>query len=308
MKRLALVLPLLVACKDKPAHREDAAVRPGDAIAPADAGAWKELANLPGIDPVRVIHLPAKTNVPRFTVGGPVLDGDLAVVSSSQFGFIAVDYRRGQLAWTKPAGAHVAPPLVIDSNVVLIGDCVNPPDVPDGDTLLGCARVVTQSGADQAYVAIHAKQTAVAEFAGADGPQAVWPYDNNDVVWRRGDKAVSVDLLSGIAKPAPADDPPVVVTYKARTWRIRRTDEGLISADGKPPWHTDHPYGTLLGAVYIPDQSPMIRVSQPTRNGEHPELLLFDIDATGSLHGQVSLSPAPGIGLVGHAISSVGDV
>jgi hypothetical protein len=35
---------------------------------------------------------------------------------------------------------------------------------------------------------------------------------------------------------------------------------------------------------------------------------MFDVDATGSLHGQVSLSPAPGIGLVGHAIDSVGNV
>jgi hypothetical protein len=307
VKRLALVLPLVVACKGKPAHRDDASVRPGDANAPADAGAWRELASLPAVEPVRLVHLPIKTSVPRFTVGGPVLAGELAVVSSSQFGFIAVDYRRGQLAWTKPAGAHVAPPLVVESNVVLIGDCVNPPDVPDGDTLLGCARVVTQSGADQAYVAIHAKQALVAEFAAADGPQAVWPLDHN-AVWRRGDKAVSVDLLSGLAKPAPADDPPLVVTYKDRTWRIRRTEEGIITADGKPSWQTDRAYGTLLGAVYIPEESPMVRVSQPTRSGDHPELLLFDIDATGSLHGQVSLSPVPGIGLVGHAISTVGDV
>ncbi|HEY5923911.1 MAG TPA: hypothetical protein VIV11_19665, partial [Kofleriaceae bacterium] len=44
------------------------------------------------------------------------------------------------------------------------------------------------------------------------------------------------------------------------------------------------------------------------RHEGKPEILVFDIDATGSLHGQVSLSPAPGIGLIGHGIDSVGNV
>ena len=44
------------------------------------------------------------------------------------------------------------------------------------------------------------------------------------------------------------------------------------------------------------------------RHRNRPELLLFDIDATGSLNSQVSTNPAPGIGLIGHAIDSVGDV
>ena len=38
-----------------------------------------------------------------------------------------------------------------------------------------------------------------------------------------------------------------------------------------------------------------------------PEMNLMDIDATGSMHGQVAF-PVPGIGLVGHAIDSIGDV
>ena len=49
----------------------------------------------------------------------------------------------------------------------------------------------------------------------------------------------------------------------------------------------------------------MVRVMSASRRGE---LLLFDIDATGSLHGQVSLNPVPGIGLIGQAIDRVGDV
>src|SRR6185503_18751514 len=139
------------------------------------------------------------------------------------------------------------------------------------------------------------------EFAASDGPQAVFR-DAGNVIWRRGDKAVSVDLLTGVAKPAPAADPPLVVTYKDKTWRIRRTAEGLIAAEGTPAWSTENSYGELLGAVYIPGQSPLVRVSQPSRRFGNPELMMFDIDATGSLHGQVSLNPVPGIGLVGHAI------
>lgn len=308
IKKASCLLLALVACKGKPAAKhEDAGVRPADAKASTNAP-WPELASRPHVEPVRVINLPSKASVPRFTVGGPVLVGELAVVASSQFGFAAVDYKRGQLAWTKPAGAHVAPPVVIDGNVALIGDCVNPPDVPDGDTLLGCARVVTATGADQAYVAVHAKAATVAEFAGADGYQKTWPGEEGHVIWRRGDKAVSVDLLSGVATPADAADPPVVINYKDRQWLVRRTEDGLIDATGKPSWRTEQSYGTLLGGVYIPEQSPMVRVMSASRRQGTPELLLFDIDATGSLHGQVSLDPTPGIGLIGQSIDRVGDV
>lgn len=300
----SFALLALVACKGKPAaKRDDAAVRPADAK--AETKPWPELDKLPHVDAVRVINLPSKANVPRFTVGGPVLVGDLAVVGSSQFGFAAVDYKRGQLAWTKPAGAHIAPPIVVDGNVVLIGDCVNPPDVPDGDTLLGCARVVTATGSDQAYVAVHAKAAVVADFAGADGYQRTWEGSEGQVIWRRGDKAVSVDMLSGVAAPADAADPPVVINYKDKQWLVRRTADGQIDATGKPPWRTEQSYGSLLGGVYLPEQSPMVRVMSASRRGE---LMLFDIDATGSLHGQVSLNPVPGIGLIGQAIDTVGDI
>ena len=51
----------------------------------------------------------------------------------------------------------------------------------------------------------------------------------------------------------------------------------------------------------------MVRVSNVGRFAGDPELNLMDIDATGSMHGQVAF-PVPGIGLVGHAIDSIGDV
>lgn len=312
MIRLAfVVLALVCSCKGntKPKAKDDAAV----ALAPGDAAqaAWPEIAKLPNVDPIRVITVPARPTAPRFTVGGPALVGDVAVVASSQFGFAAVDFRRGDLAWTKPAGTHVAPPMILDGNVVLIGDCVNPPDVPDEDSLLGCARVVTPSGSDQAYVAIQARTDKVAAFAAATGAQRVWRDSDGHVVWRRGDQAVSVDLLSGLAVPAPAADPPVVVSYKTKTWQVRRTEDGIIEAEGTsggaPSWQTERPYGALVGAVYIPEQAPMIRATGVAGRGPTPEILLFDMDATGSLHGQVSMDPVPGIAVTAHAIDAVGN-
>ena len=308
MNRLALLVIAACSCKGKPPKRHDAGVVTAHDAVVVDVAdtTWPELAGLPAITPVRVVALPARLDVPRFTVGGPVVAGDVAVVSSSQFGFIAVDYRRGQIAWTKPAGSRVAPPVKLDGNVVLLGECVTPPEVKDGETLLGCMRVVTPAGADVAYVAIHGKAKAVADFAGSAGEQRVDAVANG-IEWRRGDHAVAIDLMTGVATPGPAQPPPLVISYKEKTWRVRRTDEGILTAEGKPAWHTQRSYTTLLGAVYIPGQSPFVRVANATRHEGKPEILLIDLDATGSLSGQVSLSPAPGIGLIGHAISSVGD-
>jgi hypothetical protein len=269
--------------------------------------AWPELAKLPSVEAVRVVALPTKLDVPRFTIGGPVLAGDVAIVSSSQFGFIAIDWRAGQIAWSKPAGTRVAPPVVVDGNVALIGDCLNPPEVKAGDTLLGCMRVVTPAGADVAYVAVHGKTQHVAALADAAGPQRVDVLARDSIRWRRGEFAVAIDLMTGRANPMTAEDLPLLVTYKNKTWAIRRTEDGMIAAEGKPAWRTERPYGSLIGAVHIPDQSPLVRVANPIRHEGKPEILLLDMDATGSLHGQVSMHPAPGVGLTGHAIDSVGN-
>jgi len=133
-----------------------------------------------------------RSDVPRFDVGGPVVAGDVAVVSSSQFGFIAVDWRRGALAWTKPAGLHVAPPISKGEDrareVILIGDCVDPPDVPAGETLLGCLRVVTAAGTDETT----SRSTASASRRSSPRPAPrVWLDGDHAVRWRRGDQAVS---------------------------------------------------------------------------------------------------------------------
>jgi hypothetical protein len=146
----------------------------GAKAANSEPTAWAALADLPHVDAVRVITIPTRPSLPRFTVGGPAIRGDIAVVSSSQFGFAAVDWRRGSLVWTKPAGIKVAPPVAIGDGFALIGDCVSPPEVPDGEMLLGCLRVVNADGTDLAYLAIHGKTDAVEPFAGAAGEQAVW--------------------------------------------------------------------------------------------------------------------------------------
>jgi hypothetical protein len=306
---LLLLLLIVVGCRGKaPAKRDDAAI----AIArdawtiDADTGAWPELAKLPSTEAVRVIALPVKPDVPRFTVGGPVLAGDVAVVSSSQFGFIAVDWRAGQIAWSKPAGTRVAPPIVVDGNAVLIGDCLNPPEVKAGETLLACMRVVTPQGADVAHVAVHGKTAEVEAFAGSSGNQRV---DKGEpgLVWRRGESALAIDLMTGAATRTAAETPPLVVSYKDKSWRIRRNEDGIIAAEGKPAWRTERAHGVLIGGVYIPGQSPFVRVASATRHDGKPEILLFDVDATGSLHWQVSTNPAPGIGVIAHAVDSVGD-
>jgi hypothetical protein len=249
-----------------------------------------------------VISLPVRAGMPRFDVGGPVVLGDVAVVSSSQFGFLAVDYHAGHIAWTKPAGEHVAPPVIVGGSIVLLGDCLSAQPVPD--TLLGCVRIVTATGADQGYLAIHGK--GVDSFATEPGEQHVWATGDHALLWRRGDAAVAVDLLTGIATTAPASDPPLVVRTRGKTWAIAQDEDGVIKGTGASKWQTSRPYSQLIGAVYLPEQGPMIRASNAGAFGGHPELNLFDIDATGSLHGQVAF-PVPGIGLIGHAVNSIGD-
>ena len=304
-------MALVGACKPKRAAPRDEPVLPplGDAGPSADAGVidapgpWPKLASFPSADPVRVIGLPARPDVPRFDVGGPVIAGDVAIVSSSQFGFVAIDWRRGALAWARPAGLHVAPPIARADAAILIGDCENPPEVPD--TLLGCLRVVTPGGADQFYTAIHGKR--VDAFLTAPGPQEVWLDGDRAVRWRRGEAAVSVDLLTGVARPEQVTPPPVHVVYRTHAWDITRTDERIIARErGKLAWQTRHPYTALIGAVYLADQAPMVRVASVGAFGGVPEMNLLDVDATGSLHGQAAF-PVPAIGLLGSAIDAVGN-
>jgi hypothetical protein len=166
--------------------------------------------------------------------------------------------------------------------------------------------VVTAAGADESYAAIHGKH--VTAFADEPGPQQVWLDGDRAVRWRRGEHAVSVDLLTGVAKPAAIEPPPIHITYKTHTWDLSHApDLRLIARErGKIAWQTERPYTTLLGAVYLADESPMVRAFNVGAFGGVAELALFDIDATGSLHGQVAF-PVPAISALGYAINDVGD-
>ena len=310
---LLIALVALAGCKGKrqreptPAPVVEAA-RDAAAAAEAtvDAGVWPRLAHLTQVQPLRVVTLPVKQDVPRFEVGGPVIAGDVAVVASSQFGFAAVDWRRGTLLWTKPAGGHVAPPIVHGGSIVMIGQCLTAPTIPEGEQLLGCMRIATPTGADEAYVAIHGK--GLDAFAGAPGTQDMWNEGERSVRWRRGDRAVVIDVVSGVARPASAAPPPVIVSYKDHRWEVAQVEGRVIAREGtREAWSTQHPYTALLGAVYLPEQSPMIRVANLGAFAGEPEVDLLDIDATGSMNGQAAF-PVPGIGLFGFATSSIGDV
>jgi hypothetical protein len=312
--RALALLATLAACKSREAEDKLApalpveVVRDGGVAADAAPSVWPELEKLPLEQPLRVITLPAKTNVPRFDVGGPAVLGDLAVVASSQLGFAAVDWRRGTLAWTKPSGPHVAPPVVRDGSFVLIGDCLTPPQVPAANLLLGCLRVVTPAGEDQAYVAIHGKQAAVEAFAEEPGQQRVF-VDGDKLRWVRGEAAVSIDPISGVATPASIEPPPIVVEHGGKRWDIAQEDGKIVARQkGKIAWQTEHEVGTVLGSVWLPDQRPMIRSATISGRYGTPEVRLLDIDATGSLNGTAAWTPVPGIALLGQAISPVGDV
>ena len=321
----AIAAALIAACKprggDERDDRDDGAPRVGSAQAGArDAGAadapstvtgdagtggapWDRLAGFPLVEPVRTIALPARPDLPRFDVGGPVIAGDVAIVSSSQFGFAAVDWRRGALVWSRPAGLHVAPPVNTPQGAILISDCTARVDVPD--TLLGCIRVVSAAGIDRSYAAIHGKR--VDAFAGSPGPQDVWLDGDRAVRWRRGEQAVAVDLITGVATPTSAAPPPLRVAYRTHTWDITRTDERIVAREhGRVAWHTRRPYTALLGAVYLADLAPMVRIASIGVFGGYPELNLLDMDATGSLHGQAAF-PVPAISALGHSVDAVGN-
>src|SRR6266576_1460839 len=60
----------------------------------------------------------------------------------------------------------------------------------------------------------------------------------------------------------------------------------LWSPAARPRPPTRRPYTALLGAVYLAELTPMIRVANVGVFGGWAELNLLDIDATGSLHGQ----------------------
>lgn len=289
----------LAACKGKRDTGTEA--RPVEPAPPArdaaavvrDAAVWPGFEKLPITAPLRQVTLPSRPDQPRFDVVGPVVLGDVAVVGSSQLGFAGVDWKRGALVWTKPAGARLAPPAVGGDDIYLIADCTTAPEVPPNELLLGCMRTVTEGGADTAHVAIHGKASAVEEHSHAVGDQRVY-VEGEHVRWVRGDRAVAIDLTTGVATAASADAPRLLATYRGKTY-----DAAAIH---------EHDGARLLGLVHLPGQVPMARFAAVSGRSGAPEIRLLDASVLNNGLGQAAWDAVPGIAVLAHATSPVGDV
>jgi hypothetical protein len=241
---VALAALLLGACRcgDTPAVRDAA---PADARTIVDAApppSWPELAELPIAEPALTVAVPARPDVPRFDVHGPALTGDVAVVAASPLGFAAVALPAGRVIWTRPAGARVAPPLVVGGAGILVGDCPDDVASPDGDLLLGCLlQVDAARGADLGAAIIRGARADVEAFATATGPSRLRAVPGTAAIrWQRGERAVEVALATGAATPAAPIADRVELVYRGETWRWSVDDEALVaragaSAAGSPP-------------------------------------------------------------------------
>ena len=85
--------------------------------------------------------------------------------------------------------------------------------------------------------------------------------------------------------------------YKGKTWTIAQDDDGVIERGAaKPPWQTRSEYSRCSARCTCPSRRRWCARREPARSAGMPEMNMFDIDATGSLHGQVAF-PVPGIGV-----------
>lgn len=279
------------------------------ADAAGEAGAtevFAELAELPRVVAVRTVELPVRIDVPRFEVHGPVVSGEVAIVASSQLGFAGLDWRRGKLLWSKAAGTHVAPPLVLGSgDVVLLGDCASAPDTEQ--PVAGCLRIVTSAGVDRSYGAVIGEAKLIGQLR-APGEQRLWQLDEDRVGWRRGAATAVIDLATGRVTAGAPPEPGLIVRYRSAELAIG-LDEGELtgrSLDGKRTvWTAPGRFAALLGMV--PGQAyeaPMLRVVRASAVrgvGGAPSGAYFDVldlDAMSAAGGQAAF-PAPGILLLG---------
>ncbi|HPH70332.1 MAG TPA: hypothetical protein PLF40_31495, partial [Kofleriaceae bacterium] len=227
----------------------DAAARTADA---APARNWTtDLGDLPWISATRLIKVPVHADQPRFDVVGPVVVGDLAVVGSSQFGFAAIRWSDGSTAWTKPTGLHLAPPLVLDDNVLLIADCAKAPVIDESQVLLGCLRTVSGTGNDLSLAAIVAPPELAEAFAGTTGPSRVWAIAPTKIAWQRGDVTLEFDPLAPRAKRSAATAPSITATINKVALTFKQTDEAVLALDdkGKEQWRVGGRFAAVLGIV-----------------------------------------------------------
>jgi hypothetical protein len=313
--RGAMALLLCADCKSKSAaiaQPDKLPVVATDAVSIDTKPLWtSSYSQLPWTQATRIVKLPIRADQPRFEVVGPVVIGDVIVVGSSQLGFVAVRWSDGVTAWTKPAGLHVAPPLVVDDNILLISDCPRPPKQVDDEALLGCLRTVNRTGNDIALAPIVTTPEVASEFTASPDTGQIWQTSAGNIAWRRGDVAVEFDRLAPTARVSQATPPLLRAVIKGVNVSFERTDEAIIARDArnKETWRITGNFAALLGMTTASaNESPMIRVARiSTRFNPSGDIDLLDIDATGSRHGQAAF-PTPGIALLSTAIGSNGTV
>jgi hypothetical protein len=284
---------------------------------------WPELAAMPMLTaPLRVISLPARLDVPQFDAYGPVVSGDVAVIASSRSGFVAVDWKRGTIAWSKPGGAHVAPPVVLPSgDLVLLGDCATAPD--SDQPILGCVRVVSSAGADRSYATVLGDDAAAAAMRGPGEPRA-WALDEAHVAWQRGERTVTIEVATGHSEISTVKPPPLLVRYRQAALEIDLYD-GELSAHAhdthdaragrdsrqRTVWRAPGRFAAVLGEVPgLSYESPMLRVVRSSAaRGLGASISSYfdvlDLDAMTAAGGQAAF-PAPGILLLATASAARG--
>jgi hypothetical protein len=279
-----------------------------NALADATVASWFNQYALPWISASRVMVLAAPLDVPRFSSVGPVVDGDSALLGSSQLGFVAIRWRQGSVAWSKPAGMHLAPPLMMQGSWQLISDCPAPMDSDDDQIILGCLRTVSHDGTDLSLMPIVGQRAGVAEFSETSGPQQTWtieqpaPQSQPMIGWQRGDTAIAIDSITGKASLTKQRAGEIYADIKGERVQFALADEQLVARrrDGQELWRLHERFAALIGVIWGSRyEAPMLRlVRVSTRLNPRGEIDLLDVDATGSKHGQAAF-PTPGIALLG---------
>jgi hypothetical protein len=286
----------------------EAAGDAGAATAEAATPPWPALAGMPLGAPWRIIELPAAPAPagpavrdagapvaaaavpPGEASAGPVMIGDVAVVATSRAGFVGIDTRNAAVAWSRPAGPRVAPPVALGDHVVLIGDCPVAPRVAKGEVALGCYDVVDPvRAADAQAGVVHGPARALAGFVAAGRlaprarskraapppPVAATAADadrtasdgQGGILWRRGDHAVRFDLDTGVATAAPADavTDHVDVDYQGAHWTYTYEHGDLTGRNAGAPaarWHFPAAGLVLVGAFdATPPRIPVVRLA-----------------------------------------------